>query len=115
MSNPNQQSPANQFTVPNGRTETKALHIGPQADRGQAPTAVPIGSEPLLIDIKELCRKLGRSKASIERDIELGRIPAPLRLGNSRKWRLAEINAWVEAGMPDRETWERIYKKNGRR
>jgi predicted DNA-binding transcriptional regulator AlpA len=37
-----------------------------------------------------------------------GRLPAPLRIGGSVRWRAEEIRDWLDAGAPDRETWERI-------
>src|SRR5437879_6189347 len=63
------------------------------------------GQPPLLIDIGKLSELLNRSVASLHRDDAAGRLPAGLKLGASKRWRYAEIVAWVEAGMPDRETW----------
>lgn len=60
------------------------------------PTATP----SLLIDINELEAMLNRSVASLERDQAAGRLPPPVYLGGSRRWRRAEIVAWVEAGCP---------------
>lgn len=54
----------------------------------------------LLIDIQELATMLNRSVASLERDPAAGRLPPPVRLGGSRRWRRAEIVAWVDAGCP---------------
>lgn len=33
-------------------------------------------------------------------------VPAPRRLGGAVRWSLAELQAWLEAGCPNRETWE---------
>lgn len=35
-----------------------------------------------------------------------GKVPEPIRVGRSVRWRLKELAAWVRAGCPDRETWE---------
>jgi prophage regulatory protein len=35
-----------------------------------------------------------------------GRIPRPIRIGRTTYWRPEELQAWVAAGCPDRETWE---------
>ena len=35
-----------------------------------------------------------------------GRVPRPLRLGKSTLWNLAELRSWMDAGSPDRATWE---------
>ncbi len=58
---------------------------------------------PLLVDINRLAVLLGRSVASLERDQAAGRLPAPVRIGGSKKWRLADIQAWVAAGCPARD------------
>jgi predicted DNA-binding transcriptional regulator AlpA len=70
---------------------------------------------PLLIDMAGLSRLLARSEASLYRDDAAGRLPAGLRLGASKRWRYAEIVAWVEAGCPDRKTWDVKRNANGRR
>jgi predicted DNA-binding transcriptional regulator AlpA len=63
---------------------------------------------PLLVDIVALSKLLQRSVASLHRDDVEGRLPAGLQLGGSKRWRYAEIVAWVEAGAPERRKWEAI-------
>lgn len=58
---------------------------------------------PLLIDIHALAALLNRSVASLERDQAAGRLPAPVRIGGSKKWRRTDIEAWVAAGCPARK------------
>jgi predicted DNA-binding transcriptional regulator AlpA len=65
-----------------------------------------IEGAPLLVDIAGLSALLQRSPASLYRDDAAGRLPAGLKLGSSKRWRYSEIVAWVEAGMPDRKTWQ---------
>jgi hypothetical protein len=44
-----------------------------------------------------------------------GRTPLPVYLGTRRPvFLIAELDAWLRAGAPDRITWERL-KKDGRR
>lgn len=69
----------------------------------------------LLMDIKALSALLDRSVASLERDVAAGRLPAAIRLGGSRKWRVAEIEMWVDAGCPARAVWERSTRTNEHR
>lgn len=59
-------------------------------------------SSPLLIDIAALSRLLSRSVSALERDQAAGRLPPPVRVGGSKRWRLSEIEAWVADGCPDR-------------
>lgn len=68
-----------------------------------APTNPPAADAPpvpLLIDIHHLAALLNRSVASLERDQAAGRLPAPVRVGGSKRWRLADIREWVAAGCP---------------
>ena len=37
-----------------------------------------------------------------------GRLPRPVRVGGKVLWQLSEIRGWLEAGAPDRKTWEAI-------
>jgi predicted DNA-binding transcriptional regulator AlpA len=76
----------------------------PPADRQANPAAGP----SLLVDIRELSALLSRSAGSLERDQAAGRLPAPIYVGGSRRWRREEIEAWVAAGCPDRKTWDAI-------
>lgn len=68
---------------------------------------------PLLIDVEELAALLGRSTASLARDDAAGRLPTPVRIGGSKKWRFEELTAWVAAGCPPRSKW--IYTHGARR
>jgi len=64
----------------------------------------------LLIDIKGVAVMLGRSPRSIYRDDTAGRMPKPIKLGGSKKWRAAELLEWIDAGCPDRRKWEKTRK-----
>ena len=35
-----------------------------------------------------------------------GKIPTPIRIGRSLRWRASELHAWIVAGCPDRSTWQ---------
>ena len=59
--------------------------------------------QPLVFDIRQLAHLLGRSVASLERDQAAGRLPSPVRIGGSKKWRRSDIEAWVAAGCPARK------------
>ena len=91
------------------------------ADSVEAPTPnsrPPAVAEPapLLVDIRGLSKLLSRSVASLWRDESAGRLPAALRIGASKRWRVSEITAWTEAGCPPRREWEAIKaaQRNGR-
>ncbi len=68
-------------------------------------------TEPLLIGIEALAKLLQRSAPSLCRDDLAGRLPAPVRIGRSKRWRLDEIREWVAAGAPEREAWKALCGK----
>jgi prophage regulatory protein len=50
-----------------------------------------------LLDFKRLrCVLGGRSRSSVYRDIDAGRLPQPLRLGGRLYWVEAEVDAFLE-------------------
>ncbi|NKX44879.1 helix-turn-helix transcriptional regulator [Roseicyclus persicicus] len=50
-----------------------------------------------LLDFNRLRQTLGgRSRSSVYRDIEAGRLPQPLRLGGRLYWVEAEVHAYLE-------------------
>ena len=63
-----------------------------------------------LLTAKEVGQMLSLSKRQIFRINSCGKIPAPVRIGGSVRWRQSEITAWIQAGAPDRETWNSIRR-----
>ena len=61
----------------------------------------------LLIDAHRLAELLGLSVRTIRRLDSTAKLPAPVRVGGAVRWRLSEVQAWLNAGCPDRITWER--------
>ena len=37
--------------------------------------------------------------------------PRPIALGRSKRWRISELRAWLEAGAPPRDEWDRMKKR----
>lgn len=70
------------------------------------PARPPTDLLPACISAFELARMLNCSVRHIERLDASCRMPAPIRLGRAKRWRLDEIRAWLAAGCPDRRTWE---------
>ena len=62
--------------------------------------------EPRLVDASSLAKILDISRRHLERMDSSGKLPESLRLGRAKRWRLPEIEDWIEAGCPDRSTWE---------
>lgn len=52
------------------------------------------------ITFRELQEKLGgRGRTTIYRDVELGRLPQPVKLGSRLYWNEADIEAAMDAAM----------------
>ena len=69
------------------------------------PPADPAGP-PLVVDAKRLAKLLCCGLRTIRTHDAAGKLPAPVRIGGRVVWRVSEIRAWLDAGAPDRETWE---------
>ena len=66
-------------------------------------------SDPqLTVDAKRLAKMLNLGLRTIRSYDVAGKLPSPIRIGSRVLWRVDEIRKWVNAGAPDRETWERI-------
>ena len=59
----------------------------------------------LLITGVEAAATLGVSRAHFYRMHNQGKVPMPVRLGGSVRWRVEELRAWIAAGMPSRREW----------
>ena len=59
-----------------------------------------------LWDAKTFGQRLSLSKRQVYRLNSCGKIPAPIRIGNSVRWDSQECTNWIMAGAPDRKTWE---------
>lgn len=77
------------------------------------PTPTPAESAPLLVDATEVARLLGIGESTVWRLASSGKLPESVRVGRSRRWRRAELEAWIVAGCPSRSAWERIRAKGG--
>ena len=60
----------------------------------------------LLLSVHELSAVLRVSGRHVANLRARGMLPAPVRLGRSIRWLLAEIEAWIDAGCPSREQRE---------
>ena len=56
-----------------------------------------------LLTAKEVCEWLGRSHASLYRDISGGKIPPPVKIGHSSRWPASEIRAFIERAKAKRD------------
>jgi excisionase family DNA binding protein len=59
-----------------------------------------------LLSVGDVAGKLRVSSRQIWKMLASGRIPAPVRLGRSVRFRAADIARWVELGCPSRDRLE---------
>src|SRR5690348_10946534 len=76
--------------------------------RDEAPDAVA----PLAYTADDLARLLQCSKRHLAAMHSSGRLPRPIRLGRSVRWRADELRAWLDAGAPARDRWEAMRQRN---
>lgn len=65
-----------------------------------------LAPECLAMPAAELAKQLGISLRHLHALNSSGRLPRPVRLGRSTRWRAEEIRRWLDAGCPARDRWE---------
>jgi predicted DNA-binding transcriptional regulator AlpA len=79
-----------------------------QSDKAQAKPMTEVEFQQLLISGEVLAKMLSISKRQIWRLRSAGKLPKPIHIGGSLRWRKAEIVAWIAEGAPDLHRWEAI-------
>lgn len=74
-----------------------------------SPVETAIAPERLAITASDAARLLGISRGQFWKLHSAGKVPPPIYLGRKApRWRLDELRAWLAAGCPDRQTWQRL-------
>jgi predicted DNA-binding transcriptional regulator AlpA len=73
--------------------------------------AGPVEPAPLAIDAADVGKLLSVSERHVWGMNSRGRLPRPIRLGRAVRWRVAELQAWLAAGCPERSRWEAMREK----
>lgn len=76
------------------RPTTDKTAVGPNMGSPESPLT------PLLIGADELAALLRISTRSLWRLLSAGRLPKPIRLGRSVRWRRVEVEIWINCGCP---------------
>lgn len=53
-----------------------------------------------LLPIGQVAKMVALSRRTISRLADAGKLPPPLRIGGSLRWRLADVRQWIAAGCP---------------
>lgn len=59
-----------------------------------------------LLNVKDVAARLRISRRQVWKLLSSGRIPAPVRLSRSVRWRADDIDQWIRLGCPNREKFE---------
>ncbi len=60
----------------------------------------------LLLSASTLAKRLDISVRTLWRLRSSGKLPRPVHLGGSLRWRAREIDAWIKSGCPEVDAWE---------
>jgi hypothetical protein len=88
----------------------------PAPPSGQAPEPAALSPlDKLLIDVGELAQLTSLSVRHLRRLDSSGDIPGRVVHGRRVLFQTEIIREWVRAGLPDRDRWGALLKRNGRR
>lgn len=54
----------------------------------------------MLVPIGDVAAMLALSRRTVFRLADAGKLPPPLRIGGSLRWRLADVRQWIADGCP---------------
>jgi len=69
-------------------------------------------AEPALIDVRAVASLLGCSPRHVTRLEEAKQMPPAIKLGRLSRWQRDVVLAWIAAGCPDCQTWEKLQREN---
>ncbi len=67
----------------------------------------PVQASPLAVDAVGVADLLNVSPRHVRAMHAAGKLPRPIRLGRAVRWSVPELTAWLSAGAPARDVWER--------
>lgn len=74
-----------------------------------------VNDSALLLPAEKLAELLDISLRTLWRLRAAGKLPAPIRLGGSVRWRSDEIQGWIAAGCPSAAQWSKSRENGWRR
>jgi len=63
--------------------------------------SVVAADSPTLLDVRRVANLLGCSTRHVWTLRDAGKMPAPVKLGALIRWRRADLDQWIDAGLPD--------------
>ena len=71
-------------------------------------------NESQLINVRTVAKMLATSVRSVWRYRSAGRLPKSVNVGSSIRWRMSDIQLWIEWNLPSQQEFE-LRKAEGRR
>ena len=68
-----------------------------------------------LLSAREAAALCGLGLSTWWRHLSSGKVPAPVKIGGSVRWRREELYAWVDVGCPPREKWDVMSSRSGKK
>jgi excisionase family DNA binding protein len=65
-------------------------------------------TDPLCLDRAALARLLKVSLRKLYRLDDAGKLPAGIVIGSSKRWLVEDVQEWLRAGAPPRNTWKNL-------
>ena len=66
--------------------------------------------DSLLLTVSDMATLLGRGQSVIREQNNRGELPLPVCITGKIQWSKKEVESWIDAKCPSRETWERQWK-----
>lgn len=68
-----------------------------------------------LLTVNDVSELLSISARQVWNLLSTGRLPWPIRLGRSVRWRRDEVTEWMEAGCPPHERWNAARRSTSKK
>lgn len=80
-----------------------------------SPAASSDALAPLAVPASRAASLIGVSRSKFFELHACGKVPMPVYLGaRAPRWRVAELSDWLDAGCPDRQTWDQMREEKAR-
>jgi len=63
-------------------------------------------TQPLLLSARQAAEMVGVSLRTWRTWDAAGHVPTAVQIGQTKRWRAAELHGWIAAGCPARQLWK---------
>ena len=58
-------------------------------------------NDPLMLKVEDVATMLAISTRQVFRLADCGKMPRPLKLGGAVRWRIGDVQTWIDKGCPN--------------